>query len=247
MSKLHELLAVMGDTASAAHAILSETENTFLKKPDHFKGQTRSVTFFDESRAGENVSETKELVTTIYDKLDHTLGVVGRHYDALLQQESANQEATADLVVNGKTIATNLPATFLLGMETRLKSLREVLLKTPTLEPAIKWTQDEATGANVFISDPQYNFRTEKEIRHKVLYDATDKHPAQIQQWTEDKPVARIETVHRSGMISPAAKSRMISRLDMMISAVKKARQRANLVEVPDRRIAQEMFDFLLG
>jgi hypothetical protein len=107
------------------------------------------------------------------------------------------------------------------------------------------WTED-TTAEYTFVSAPAVNFRGEKTMKHKVLYDATDKHPAQIEKWTEDIPVAKIETVHRSTMLTPLAKSKMLGRVDKLIAAVKAARQRANTVEVEKREIAKSMFDYMI-
>ena len=244
MPKMHELLAVIGDTSTAASAILKETETTFSKKPEHFKGQTRAITFFDEARAAENVSETKEVVTTVMDKLDYTFKSVGRYWDALLQLETTNGVARADLMVDGNVLATDVPATFLLGMETRLKELRAVLLTIPTLAPELAWSKDE-TADFTYVSPPQVNFRGEKTMKYKVLYEATDKHPAQIEKWNEDVPVARIETTHRSTMLTPSQKSQMLMRCDSLIAGVKAARQRANTAEVERREIAATMFTYI--
>ena len=244
-SKLHELLAVMADTTNTAKAIQTETAATFSKKPEHFKGQTRVVKFFDEARAGENTTDTKEIVTDVQKKLNHAFQSIGRHYDALLQLEEANGRAKADLVIDGVTVMTDVPATFLLGMESRLKDLRGMLATIPTLEPSVKWEQ--IAGSDAYVSDPQVAFKTEKTLKSKVLYEATKEHPAQIQQWNEDTPVARIETTHLSGMVTPLQKSAMLNRVDTLLSAVKKARQRANAVEVKNLHVAKTLFDFIVG
>lgn len=245
MAQLHELLAVMADTTNSASAIIKETQDTFTKRDSHFQGQTRAVTYLADERQGENVTDNKELVTTVGAKLDHLGDILGNHYDALLQQEEANTRAKADLVVNGTTLMENVPATFLLGMESRLKSLRTVLLAAPTLEPAMKWDKDEGTGEGVYRAEANTQMKTEKTLRYKVLVEPTDRHPAQVEKWNEDVPVARIETTHRSGKLSPAEKSAMVRRLDTLITAVKKARQRANCVEVNDLKIADTLFTFI--
>lgn len=247
MNQLHELLAVLGDRSNTAKAVLDETETTFTKRADHFRGQTRSAKFIDENRAAENVSETKAMVTTVHDKIDYTLGKVGKYWDTLLQQEDANTRARADLVVDGTVLMKDVPATFLLGMEQRLKNLRNVLLAAPTLDPALVWRKDESAGEHVYRTDTVTGHRTEKKLQHKVLYDATEQHPAQIERWHEDVVVATIETVHTSGMLSPAEKSAMLGRADKLIAAVKKARQRANCVEVSDIKISSLMFDYIKG
>jgi len=59
---------VIGDASTAATAILKETETTFAKRPDHFKGIAKTVSFFDEGRAAENTSEIKEVVTPVMGK-----------------------------------------------------------------------------------------------------------------------------------------------------------------------------------
>ncbi len=247
MPKLHELLAVMADTTNAAAAIGKETLTVFAKKPDHFRGHTKTVRFFDESRAGENTDETKEMVTTVADKLDHLFGVTGRHYDALFQLEEANGRAKADLVVDGVTIMKEVPATFLLGMETRLKQLREVLIAIPTLEMSTKWEADPNLGEGMYRAQPTVTMKGEKTLKSRILVEPTKEHPAQVQQWNEDVPVARIELTHTSSMITPHEKSAMLGRMDKLISAVKKARQRANCVEVGKTKIAKELFEYILG
>lgn len=245
--KLHELLAVIPDVSNAANAIMTETMTTFSKKPDHFKGMTKQVTFFSETRSGENVSETKEIVTTVHEKLEYAFGIIGRQFDALLQQEEANQRAKADLIVDGKVMATDVPATWLLGMEKRLKALHDVMLTAPTLEPAIRWEHDATRGDNVFVSPPTATMKTEKILEYKILVPATDKHPAQVEKWTSDTNVARVDTTLYSGMSTPLEKSLMLARIDNLIAAVKKARQRANETEVADLHLAKTMLGYVIG
>lgn len=246
MSKLHELLAVEADLNNTAKAMLAEATNTFSKKPDHFLGQVRSATFLDPTREQENVSEEKTMVTTVDDKLTYALDKAGSYWDAMLQKEEANSTAKADLVVNGETLAKDLPATFLLGMETRLKAVQDVVMAIPTLDPSLKWELDSSSGDGVYRSPVQTGFKTEKTINSKVLYEATKEHPAQIEKWSEDVPVAKIETTKYSGMWTPRRKADVLGKLDLLIRSVKKARQRANTVEVKDNHIGDKLIDFLL-
>lgn len=245
--KLHELLAVVADTTNSAAAIQEETASGFKKKPDMFRGQIKDLKFFDESRANENTTDRKELVTTVEDKLAYMFRSLGRHYDVMYQLEASNQNAKADLVVGDVTLIKDAPAPFLLGMETRLKHLRATLLEIPTLDPAIRWTEDSVKGRGIYVSDVQKTFKTEKKINHKVLYDATDKHPAQIEKWNEDRPVATVETTHVSGMITPNRKSEILERLDKLIEAVKRARQRANSTDAVTDKVAAGLFSYLMG
>ena len=247
MARLHELLAVMADTTNAAQAVTKETTTVFAKKADHFRGHNKTVSFFDSGREGENTAETKQIVTTVYDKLTHTFKIVGRHYDALIQLEEANGRAKADLVIDGTTIMKDVPATFLLGMESRLKSVREMIMAIPTLEMSTKWEPDANMGDGYYRAEPLIAMKGEKNLKFLTVAEATDRHPAQVEKWNEDVPVARIETTHTSSMITPHEKSAMLLRCEKMISAVKKARQRANTVDVTDISIAEEIFGYIQG
>jgi hypothetical protein len=132
-------------------------------------------------------------------------------------------------------------------MENRLKAVRDMILAAPTIEPGVRWEADLTAGGHVFVADLAPNFKTEKTVKHKVLYDATDKHPAQIEKWNEDVPVARIETRNFSGMLTPLRKSEILGRVDRLLAAVKQARQRANAVEVENLHVAHAMFAYVLG
>ncbi len=247
MSQLHELLAVEPDLKTSAEQMVGDALNTFTKKPDHFKGQVKTVVYFDAAREGENTSDEKALVTTVDDKLTYALGFLGKYYDGLLQKEATNQVAKADLVVDGTVLATGLPSTFLLGLEARLKSLRDVLIAIPTLEPSITWTEDAAAGVNVWRASPVAQMKSEKVFTTKVMYEATKEHPAQIKELMEDKPVARMETLSTSGMWTPARKAATIERLDKLLRATKRARQRANMADVVERTVSKELFAFVLN
>lgn len=246
--KLHELLAVEADLANTAKAMTDDAAVAFTKKSEHFRGLVTTTTYFDAARAQENVTEEKVLVTTVGERLRYALKFAARYFDALLQKEATNQNAKADLIVDGVTMATDVPATFLLGMETRLRNMRELLLVIPTNDPALDWSPDTtASVADVFKAPPVVRMKTEKQVRSKVLYDATDKHPAQIEKWAEDVPVAKVEQRLTSGMWTPLRKATTIANLDNLLVAVKKARQRANSAPVVEATIADKMIDYILS
>lgn len=246
IKQLHEVLAVDQDRANAASAAISETTVTFTKKATHFTGQARTVNFFDEDRQGENTTDTKAIDDTVMSRLEFMGARVAPSYDTLMTKEATNQNATADVVVDGVTIVTAAPSTYLLAMEKRLSALVETYRSIPTLAPSVDWSLDEsAEFAGVYRSSPQAQMKTEKVLGSVVLYDATPEHPAQIKETSQDKSVARIETIHFSGMISPAKKAAMLDRLAKLIAAFKQARQRANTTEIVDMKSGKAIFDYL--
>jgi len=248
MGKLHELLAVEGDLEGTVEKVVHEAEITFTKKPDHFLGHTKTLKMVDDSRSHEEESaaEHKEIVTTVDKKLDYVLGHLVKYYDAVLQKEATNQVAKADLVVDGEVLAEGLPATFLLGLESKLKKLRATYELIPTLAPGVRWEVDPTGADGVFrIATPELRKKEEKTIAHKVLYEATEHHPAQIEKWTENRVVGTFYTERTSGMITTAKKSALLGNIDKLLRAVKKARQRANATEVANVKVAEKLFDFI--
>lgn len=244
-SVLHELLAVEGDLDGAHKKILEETRTTFVKKADHFLGQHRRLEMFEEDGI-DYPEEFKEIDTTVQQKLDHMKKTEIRYFDAMLQKEATNQTAFADLVVDGVVIAEGLPATFLLGMETRLKHLRSVYEVVPTLQPGVSWIKDPTQGDNIYVTaKPAEKLKTETIIEPIVMYDATKEHPAQIKEVSKVKTVGKYVMTSWSGMITPAEKSALLERVDKLLRAFKQARQRANTAEVIKRSVGAELFAFI--
>ncbi len=245
MSKLHELLAVEADKNNIATKLVEESRATLAKKPDHFRGFTKQILYFEEKRAAENAEETKLVVSTVDENLEYTLNHVASYFDVILQKEKTNQTAVADLIVNGVVFAKDVPATFLLGMETRIKALRALFEAVPTLPPAIDWKEDASAGAGHFRSPQTMVPKTEKQVKYVTLAAATDKHPAQVKDWTEDVPVAKIVTVEYSGMWTVQQKADALDRIDVILQAVKMARQRANTADVVSGKIGAVLTGFM--
>lgn len=250
MGKLHELLAVEGDKKGTSEKILKEGLTTFIKRSDHFTGHTKVLEYFDDVRNDKEggVTERNEIVTTVGKKLEYIMGPVADYYNVTLQKETTNQKATADLVVDGETLGKSLPATFLLGLETKLKGVREVISAVPTLQPGISWIPDTDAGEGVFKREhPERTFKTERTIKPFELSPATKEHKAQVEKLSVDVNIGVFITDSSSSMLSPADKSKMLERVDKLIQAVKKARQRANNIDVEKAEIGGAITKYILG
>lgn len=242
MTKLHELLAVAGDTAATQTKINEEAKGTFSKKPELFLASTTSVLHLAESEKELDTEESKEMTTTVADKLKYIVRANVRALDVYLQKEAANQKAVGDIIIDGKAIAEKVPATALLGLETKLAELRKVYEAIPTLAPGPKWEIDSQRGVDVYRSSAETKFRTRKTLKPVLMHPPTEHHPAQVQAVNEDVPVARIVEQKWSGMLTSAQKSDLLERIDQLIRAVKRARQRANMETVEKREIGNVLF-----
>lgn len=249
MALLHELLAVESELEGTASKIQEEAEKTFKDRTHHFLGFVKNFRpDDDEDQMNELPSEHQEIVTTVSDKLDYVEGHMVRYWDALLQKEIANQNAKADIIIDGKTLAKDVPVGFLLGMESRLKRYRNVLSVIPTLDPGIAWDKDltkDASGNTYVTRNPEETTRTIQRPGFRVMYEATHEHPAQIEKFMEKVRVGIFKKITWSGMVSPAEKSQLLGRLDKLIREVKKARMRANTVKVESVKISDVFIDFI--
>ncbi len=247
MAKLHELLAVEGDLEGAYKKILQETIVTFTKKEAHFLGSRRELKLFDEE-APEVVAEHLEMVTTVDRKLHYQSAHIIRYLNAVLQKETTNQNAKADLIIDGKTIAEGVPATFLLGLETKLKQIRAAYEAIPTLAPGIKWVKDEDKGVGVYRNENvEETFKSEKVVEPVVLYEATKEHPAQVKEAAKTINVGKYAKHMWSGMLTPADKSVLLGRIDRLMRTVKKTRQKANREDVVKTSIGTALMGYIHG
>ena len=248
-AKLHEILAVEGDKEGVFKKIIEETIINFKKKPELFTESHRTYEPFDESERDkvEGFEEHHAMTTTVMDRLNWTMKPIVEYVDVILQKEVTNKKAKADLEVDGIKIGDGLPATFLLGLENKLKTIRKIFEEMPTLPPGSNWQPDEQRGKHIFkLEPPDKKFRTAKTFEHKILVAPTEKHPAQIERWEEMKNIGTFVTNRWNGMVSSAQKAIMIGRIDKLIQATKKARQRANCEEVVVKTIGQEIASYIM-
>ncbi len=245
MGKMHELLAVEQSVVGNYNRDLDETLKV-MGRADLFTKQVTKKEFFNAEDSKLNTVTSKEMTTSVKERLAWFSKAATKFYDMVLQKDSTNQLSKADVVLdNGTVIAKDVPATTLLMFESKLQDLRKVFESAPTLAAGFKWEED-ATSVNVFHSaEPVVNFTTKKSTKPVVLYEATKEHPAQVKEVSEDVPVAKVTVDTYSSMITSKDKAEMLGRLDDLLHAVKKARQRANTVDVVKANVGDQIFNYL--
>lgn len=245
MAKLHETLAVENELQNVAKKMLAESERT-MGKESLFMGQVRTLNMFDQSLERENTTERKELTTTVDENLNFLFPHLARYWDCVAQKDATNQEAIADVIIDGKSILKGVSATTLLGLETKLAELRKVLMVIPTLAPGVAWEVDSQAEAGVYKTEyPEKTFKSEKDVQFKTAAKATKEHPEQVAQLPTTTNVGAYETIKQSGMYSPLSKARILDRLDVIRNAIKQARMRANNVDVVKASVGTTILGFL--
>jgi hypothetical protein len=168
-----------------------------------------------------------------------------RLFDVTAVMDWTNQKAKADIVIDGEVLLRDVPATYLLFLEKQLVDLETFMRKLPVLDPAEVWTWNEA--ANAWASEPAETTRTAKVPKAQVLYPATDKHPAQVQAYTEDVIVGYWRTIRFSGAMQAQLVEKLTKRVVKLAEAVKFAREQANMTAVVDPKPGAALFDYLLS
>jgi len=223
-------------------------------RPELYEGLTR--TYQPKNDDGDQLpAENKHVQLNGDAALNALVQAVARDWNLMATVDRGNQFARADVMVPTgavsttgepvyRTLLTDVPAQFLLYLTRELDDVRKYVKELPTLDPGVAWNYDEAVAANV--AEPITTHRTKKVLRNHVKYEATDRHPAQVETFTEDVVDGFWTLIRRSGALPLERKTRLLQRIEALRTAVEEARQRASSVDVEDVDVARPVFDYLL-
>lgn len=238
MVSLHALIS-QRKHATTAHADMLKNLSGIFTKPDAFLfGSVVTITAHDASRTSEfNKVTHKALTTTCKEELALAKPSFAAILNATFFQDFANNSATADIIIDGQTIASSVPAVTLLAVERELTRFLEVFSKCPTHRPGTSWKPKETAALQgVWEAEhPAIEKKGEKVVKPFVLSQATEHHPAQVDKMTTDVPVADVVTIEETGTLSPREKADIITRVNKLLLATQEALTRANsnTVELP--------------
>lgn len=253
MGKLHELLAVEKTVTAAAEKLFQDTLGKFQRVDSFFQGNVKTLAMLSDSpenKAMERAARTeKVLPTTVPATLDYAMDFWAKAEDVLFQKNKTNQSAAADLEFEGKVIAEAVPVDELMGLEARLTKLRGLFATIPTLDASRNWVLDSnaAQKGTWVAASEDVTSKTEKVIDAKVLYEATEKHPAQVKEFSKDVVVGTFNVKNFSGAITAAQKARILEICDGLITEAKKSRVRANNIDACNDKIGQSLVDIMLS
>lgn len=249
MPKLHELLAIERDLKAQAEKCRTDLALTFQKKEHHFTARIVSFKPYGEGEA-EKVEEQLDLQTTVPDELKWVSEFIIKALDVSYQVAEANTTARADVVLeDGTVLLKDMPTSGLLDLEKRMEELRIFVATIPTLDPVKGFRPDPDKGAAVFKAREVAVVRTKKVTKFHSVAKATDKHPEQIKEVVEDTPIGDIVKLEWSGMVTVAVKGEMLNKVEILARAVKRARSRANDVELPKAgvKIGATLINYVFG
>jgi hypothetical protein len=245
---LAQLLAVEKGIRQDDNTISSELYKT-LQRAAAFQGETRTYRTLTEDGVMQPDART-QITADANDCLQRFRDVRERTIDVTLTKDIANRDATADLKVDGVTIATAVPAVTLLSLEKTADDIVAFFTALPVLDPAEEWVDDPNSGVQRS-KVPSKTLRTSKETVGLVIWQpddpATSKHGPITDKVIKDIPVGEWTITKFSSALPAARKRELVARAKKFREAVKMAREEANRAPVTDEVAGKALFDYLLA
>lgn len=241
--KLNQVIAVEKSVKSRTYGEITEMHHE-SEKPVLFNGFNK--TYRKKNEDGDDLPpEQQKVQREVSAMLGRVQRVLTEAFDITAMKDWANCNARADVVVDGKTIVKDAPATYLLFLEKQLIDIHTFVSKLPELDEAEDWHIDPNTS--LYKTLPFSTHRTKKNQKAIVLYPATPEHPAQTQLITEDEVVGYWDTIKQSGAIPKPRKREILERVEKLNKAVKSAREQANSVEAENVSVGESFFSYLFA
>lgn len=250
-TKLHEILAVEKTLVGAAHKLMVETTQKFGKF-EYFQGHEKTLKMIEDSTQNAAIEaaahEVRRMPTTVQETLEYALEAWAKAEDVIFQKNLSNQYAVSDLYFQGEVLVEAVPVDELMGLESRLDSIRKIMEGMPTLAASVNWEQDTLSGRVGAWNDsePVITTKTEKTFDVVVLAPATDKHPAQVKEVSSDKTVGTFKLNRACGAATSAQKAKVMATIDELLTEVKQARMRANSVDAAKNKIGNKITSLIM-
>jgi hypothetical protein len=243
MAKLNQIIAVEKGVKSRTFQELTEAHHA-LQKQTLLSGISR--TYRPKDDEGEQLPpESTKVQIRAEEIIDQTAEILTRLFDVTATKDWTNAVARADVVVNGKTLVSQAPVTYLLFLEKQLVDIHTFIKKLPTLDASESWEFD--ASADCWATEPVQTVKTKKIPRNHVKAEATEKHPAQVEVYYEDVVVGYWRTIKFSGALPAKRVSELLDRVETLQQAVKFAREEANNAEAVEQKVGKQIFDYLFG
>jgi hypothetical protein len=242
-AKLNQIVAVEKGVKNDGNRVFNEAYKA-LQAEGPQTGMSR--TYQPRRDDGDTLpAEHVKVQYTANEKLAEIGTALTRVFNVTATKDFGNAIAQADVVVDGDTLIADAPPTLLLTLEKYLMDLKTVISKAAVLDPSIDWDDDPNSG--LFRSEPVKTIRTRKTPKAHVLYEATDRHPAQVESFTVDEVIGDYTAVKFSGALTVSRRDFLVGKVTKLLQAVKFAREQANSTVVEDQNVGDAIFGYLLA
>ena len=241
--RLAQIVAVVKGVKTRHNETLTRIYHE-IQKPALLSGLSRTYQPRDED-GDPRPPESVGVQVFVEDSLKRSADALTRLIDITATLDATNTHAHADIVVDGVTLASDVPAVTLLALEKQFQDFHTLISKLPVLDPAERWQQSPSMGG--WETVPSQTFSTKKVPRNHLKAPATDKHPAQVEVYYDDVPVGTWTLVKFSGAIPARRKQELLQRVDKLLEAIKFAREDANNTAAVDVSIGESLTGYMLS
>jgi hypothetical protein len=240
--KLNQIIATERDVKKSAYNDLSKTHH-LVQKPGSVSGSIGN--YSPREDGGEQFPpEIQHVQHRVQDVLEDVKEKTVPYFDLVLTKDIGNTSASATLEIPDGSELKGVPVTTLLFLEKQLSDFHAFFSKLPTLPADHSWRWDDSQ--QMYVTEPVRSVKTAKIQRPIVLYPATPEHPAQTQLITEDVIVGEWTRIKQSGAMREKDRKALVKRTELLLVAVKEAREAANNIEVNKHAMGEVVMNYLL-
>lgn len=244
MPKLNQINAIVTSRKGEAEKTVTEMYK-LIQKEQLFAGRERTYRPLDEINGQKLPPESQKVQQRTDELIKQAVAKWTELWNLVLTQDTGNQHAKADIIVDGKAIMSNVPVTTLLFLDKQVNDLETFVNKLPTPDPAEEWSHDPNSG--LLRSKATESIRTSKEPTVVVKYAATKEHPAQTELIYKDVAVGTWTQILYSGSIQADKKNAVLARIKKLQDAIKIAREQANLHEVDRQKAGEPLMAYVFN
>ena len=241
--KLNAVNAVLTSKKGEVEKEVTEAYK-LIQKETLFSGRERTYRPLDEVNGQKLPAESQKVQQRGDQLIKKAVTKWEEVWNLVLTQDVGNQEASANIVIDGTVTFDNVPITTLLYLDKQINDVETFVSKLPTPDPAEEWAQDPNSG--LLKGRASETIRTNKEPTVIVKYEATDKHPAQTELFSKDVMVGTWTQILYSGAITQERKDAILNRVRKLQVAIKEARERANDLQV-DKQSTRPILEYIFG
>lgn len=253
MAKKRKLCVVTAQLQTRKQSIggkekFANEHHKMLQKLDAFDGFEKVfIPAVDDPNATKMVSgnDSKRVQANARLLVEKAFDALGELINIIATQDEGNTQARADLVVDGKIILKNKPATTYLMLGKQLDNMAAVIRSIIPLPLGYEWVYDPNFG----------HFRTRNTVKQDrtaaveealVLLQPTKEHPGQAQRVTRQYRIGAYETTYYHSGLPKDVIDAMLDLVQKYSDAAKEALYEANTKEVEDIDVASPVASAIL-
>src|ERR1700722_17284263 len=205
--KLNQINAIVTARKSEIEKAVTELYK-MNSKPALFNGREKTYKPFDEEKGVKLPPESQKVAMKADDLVKQVSEKFKEIWSLVLTQDTGNQSANSDLVVDGVTVMPKVPITTLLYLDKQVNDLETFVSHLPIPDIAEEWSKDPNSG--LLKTNASETVRTSKEATVLVKYEATKEHPAQTEVIQKDIAVGKWNQILYSGCIMADDKAKIM-------------------------------------